>query len=68
MIETTKQTKEAIAEIQAITGWNNSRLADKLGIFRGSLNSIMNGKTKNPSLSTMDKVEKELARVRKVHG
>ena len=67
MIETSKQTREAIEEIHAITGWTNSRLADKLGIFRGSLNSIMNGKTANPSLATMDKVEKELARVKRIH-
>ena len=68
MIETAKQTKEAILEIQALTNWTNSRLADKLGIFRGSLNNILSGKTTNPSLATMEKVEAELARVRKVHG
>jgi len=68
MIETAKQVKEALAEIQALTGWTNSRLADKVGVHRSSIGRLLTDEAENPSLLTMEKIDKELKRVRKVHG
>ena len=68
MIETAKQVKEALAEIQTLTGWTNSRLADKVGVHRSSIGRLLTDEAENPSLLTMEKIDKELKRVRKVHG
>jgi len=69
MIETLKQSQEAIKEIKELTGWTNSRLATKIGVFRGSLNKIESGATSNtPQDSTMAKLDAELERVKRVHG
>ena len=68
MIETAKQTKEALAEIQELTGWTNGRVAEKVGVTRATIGRLINNEVDNPSLLTMENIDKELRRVRKVHG
>lgn len=67
MIETKKQTIEALEEIKALTKWTNARLAVKLGMPASTVHRILAGDS-DPVLSTMSIIETELKRVRKVHG
>tara|TARA_R110000824_G_scaffold198157_1_gene382093 strand:+ start:354 stop:557 length:204 start_codon:yes stop_codon:yes gene_type:complete len=67
MIETGKQTIEAIEEIKRLTKWNNSRVALKTGLSAPTIIRLLAGDNE-PSLSTMLVIETELVRVRKVHG
>lgn len=41
-------------------GWNDSDLADRAGVTRSSLSKIMKGKTKVPSLETLDRLSHAL--------
>jgi len=66
MIETGKQTIEAIKEIKRRTKWSNSRVAEKTGLSRPTIIRLLAGENE-PSLSTMSIIEKELKRVRRVH-
>ena len=68
MIETITQTKAALEEIKKLTDWNDSRMAEKIGILRLTVHNLLTGKNKDPRMSTMMKIETELKRVRKVHG
>lgn len=68
MIETGKQTKEAIKEIMSLTEWSGAVVGRKLGLSRATISTILLGTTKNPSEEIMKRVHKELIRVRKVHG
>ena len=67
MIETGKQTIEAIKEIKRLTNWSNNRVADKTGLSGPTIMRLLAGENE-PSLSTMSIIEAELKRVRKVHG
>ena len=67
MIETGKQTIEAINEIKRLTKWSNKRVADKTGLSAPTIMRLLAGDNE-PSLSTMSIIEAELKRVRKVHG
>ena len=68
MIETAKQTREAIGEILALTGWTRASLCDRIPITRPTIYRILSGATKNPTPVSMAIIQKELTRVRKVHG
>lgn len=67
MIETGKQTRAALREIMVLTEWTGAGAGDKLGISRATIGKILSGITKNPSAKIMEKVEKELIRVRRIH-
>ena len=67
MIETSKQTREALTEIMALTEWTRGVVGDKLDISRATIGRILAGTTKNPSSEIMAKIEKELIRVRRIH-
>lgn len=67
MIETTKQTIEALEEIKRLTEWTNRRLATKIGVPGSTVHRIINNGS-TPNLSTMGKVDVELRRVRRLHG
>lgn len=67
MIETGKQTIEAIKEIKRLTKWSNSRVALKTGLSAPTIIRLL-ASDNEPSLSTMLVIETELVRVRKVHG
>lgn len=67
MIETTRQAVEALEEIKSLTGWTNGRLAAKLSMPPSTVHRILK-KESDPTTKTMGAIEKELKRVRKVHG
>ena len=67
MIETGKQTIEAIKEIKRLTKWSNKRVAEKTGLSGPTIIRLLAGENE-PSLSTMSIIQTELKRVRKVHG
>lgn len=67
MIETGRQTIEAIREIKRLTKWSDSRVALKTGLSAPTIMRLLAGENE-PSLSTMSIIETELKRVRKVHG
>jgi transcriptional regulator with XRE-family HTH domain len=68
MIETTKQTVEALKEIKELTEWSNERMAQKIGAPGSTIHRILSGENKNPTTSTMNKIDAELKRVKKIHG
>lgn len=67
MIETGRQTIEAINEIKRLTKWSNKRVSEKTGLSGPTIMRLLAGKNE-PSMSTMLTIEAELNRVRKVHG
>lgn len=67
MIETLKQAQEALEEIKTLTDWPNGRVATKARIGRPAIQRIEDG-VGLPEQATMDKLDKELIRVRRVHG
>jgi len=67
MIETTKQCVSALEEIKSLTKWTNGRLATKLGVPGSTVHRILK-QDGDPTSKTMDMVDAELKRVRKVHG
>lgn len=67
MIETGKQTIEAIKEIKRLTKWSSKRVAEKAGLSGPTIMRLLASENE-PSLSTMLIIEAELMRVRKVHG
>jgi predicted transcriptional regulator len=66
MIETGKQTIEAIKEIKRRTRWSNKRVAEKTGLSAPTIMRLLAGEHE-PQLSTMSIIENELKRVRRVH-
>lgn len=68
MIETAKQTREALVEIQGLTGWKYGRISAKIGLQRSSIKNILDEKVAMPHNSTMMIIDSLLTRVRKEHG
>ena len=68
MIETGKQTREALEEILELTGWTKGSLGDRLSLTRPTVYRILSGRTRNSTTETMEIIHKELVRVRKVHA
>lgn len=49
-----------LSEEVARRGWNDSDLADRAGITRSNLSKIMDGRTKVPTLATLDRLARAL--------